>query len=281
MRKDTMSSNKPRASVTELAIENPAAPSSTLSTKSDLRGIAYSRETFQQFYGAICQWLRGDHAKGAIIGYVNPHVFNVAMKHEAVRTFLDKADIVAVDGVGFALALLLLKGERQTRTVMTPLFDRVLETDDLPRRSAVLIGGTEEMARKGAADINRVGRKMQVVAYAHGYQPLARYHDFLREHEAVDLVLVALGSPRSEEFIVEASSLFPGKLFWNIGGGTLQYHAGTLRQVPKIVSTLCLQWLWRMFFEPHLVPRYVIGIPAFIGYLLKSERSHKMKVVSL
>jgi exopolysaccharide biosynthesis WecB/TagA/CpsF family protein len=276
-----MTSDKARANSTEIALQNAAVPARPLSPKSDLCGIAYSRATFHQLHGAICRWLRGDHSRGATIGYVNPHVFNLAMKHDAVGAFLDKADIVAVDGVGFALALWLLKGERQTRTVMAPLFDRVLATGDLPRLRAVLMGGTEDVACRGAAAINRVSRNVQVVASAHGYQPLARYHDFLRDHAAVEVVLVAMGSPRSEEFILEASRLFPQKLFWNIGGGTLQFHAGTLRRVPGIVSTLCLQWLWRMIFEPHLAPRYVIGLPVFAGHLLQARRTQRMKGICL
>jgi N-acetylglucosaminyldiphosphoundecaprenol N-acetyl-beta-D-mannosaminyltransferase len=276
-----MISDHERSRLTDLPAPNPAVQPPPLLPKSDLCGIAYSRATFQQFYEAICRWLRGGRSRGATIGYVNPHVFNLAMESEAVAAFLDQADIVAVDGVGFSLALWLLKGERQTRTVMTPLFDRVLETGGLPRLPAVLIGGSEDVARKGAAAINRASRNIQVAAFAHGYQPPGQYLDFLRDQSAADVVLVAMGTPRSEEFILEASPLFPGKLFWHIGGGTLQFHAGSLRRVPKTVSTLCLQWLWRMICEPHLAPRYVTGIPVFAGHLLKSRGAHKMKGVGL
>ncbi len=272
-----MFANWPSASLTALPVKNAALDSSRLAPKSDLCGIPYSRATFVGLYETICRWLRSDRTKGATIGYVNPHVFNLAKKNEAVRAFLDQADIVAVDGLGFSLALWLLKRERQTRTVMTPLFDRVLETAELPPLQAGLIGGTEEVARKGAADMNRVSQKIQVVAVTDGYQPLAQYQSFLREHDALDVVLVAMGSPRSEEFIQEASGLFPGKLFWNIGGGTLHFHAGTRPRVPRIVSTLGTQWVWRMCLEPRLIPRYVVGIPVFANYLLRAGRVEKTK----
>jgi exopolysaccharide biosynthesis WecB/TagA/CpsF family protein len=277
MAEHTMNSNSPSASLTESSAAASALRLPSLLPKSDLCGIAYSRATIHQFHEAICRWLRGDRSKSVTIGYVNPHVFNLAMKYEAVRAFLEEADIVTVDGVGVSLALRLLKGERQSRTVMTPLFDWVLKTDDLPPLRAAIIGGTEEVARKGTAAINRVSRRIEVVAFANGYEPLAHYRDFLRDNEPLDLVLVAMGTPRSEAFILEASPLFAGKLFWHIGGGTLQFHAGTLRPVPKIVSTMCLQWLWRMTFEPHLAPRYVIGIPVFARHLLQARREEKKK----
>jgi UDP-N-acetyl-D-mannosaminuronic acid transferase (WecB/TagA/CpsF family) len=74
-----------------------------------------------------------------------------------------------------------------------------------------------------------------------------------------------------------ASQLFPGKLYWNIGGGTLRFHAGTQRRVPRIVSILGTQWLWRMVFEPRIAPRYVIGIPVFAKHLLHARRAEMKK----
>ncbi len=259
----------------EMRAPSAAARFPAFSPKAQLCGIAYSCGTIDDFQRDISKWLRGDRSAGVVVSYVNPHVFNLAKKHDCVRELLDKADIVSVDGVGFAVAAWLRNGRRQSRTVMTPLFDRVLEDADLPRLPAVLLGGSGEASKKGAAGINRLSRNMQVTAAIDGYQPLPRYIDFLREHSTVDVILVGMGTPRSEELILEASAMFPGKLFWNIGGGTLQFYAGTLLRVPKIVSKLCLQWFWRMLFEPRLVPRYVIGLPVFAGHLLRTQPAHK------
>ena len=152
---------------------------------------------------------------------------------------------------------------------MTPLFDRVLQTEGLPSLRAVLVGGSEDVVRKGAAAINRASQSFKIVEIMEGYRPLKQYGEFL-DHQGFDMILVAMGSPRSEEFILEASAHFSGKLFWNIGGGTLNFHAGTLRPVPSLVSKFCLQWVWRMACEPHLVPRYALGIPVFVKNVLQT-----------
>ncbi len=272
---ETLKPTSPLSLINSSASPNESSPTNSgplFPSKSDLCGIAYSRATLPEFHETICRWMRGDRTLTATAGYVNPHVFNLAIKHEAVRRFLDKANIVAVDGVGFSWALWLLKGDRQERTVMTPLFDSVLTDATVPALRAAVIGGSEEVAGKGAEAINQASRNMKVVSHIDGYQPLAKYQEFVRQHEDVDIILVAMGTPRSEEFILEASPLFRGKLFWNIGGGTLNFYAGTLRRVPKIVSKLCLQWLWRMVFEPSIVPRYVIGIPVFAMRALQNRR---------
>jgi exopolysaccharide biosynthesis WecB/TagA/CpsF family protein len=100
--------------------------------------------------------------------------------------------------------------------------------------------------------------------------------DFVREHKDADLILVAMATPRSEEFMIRAAPLLPGKVLWNIGGGTLNFYAGTLPRVPTIVSKLCLQWLWRILCEPKIASRYFIGIPQFIRsvFRLRRQQTH-------
>jgi exopolysaccharide biosynthesis WecB/TagA/CpsF family protein len=246
-----------------------------LPAKGSLCRIGYSRGTIHDFHGAICAFLRGNRSQTITIGYVNPHVFNLAMHSETLRAFLEKADIVAVDGIGISIALWFLRGERQARTVMTHLFDRVLETPDLPALRAAVIGGSPGASRKASEAITRASRKIEMAAYIDGYQPIERYLAFITEHQNVDLIFVAMGSPRSEEFILQAAPLCQRKILWHIGGGTLNFYAGELPRVPRIVSKLWLQWFWRIVCEPKIAPRYVIGIPAFARKLFHAWRQEQ------
>jgi N-acetylglucosaminyldiphosphoundecaprenol N-acetyl-beta-D-mannosaminyltransferase len=237
----------------------------SVSRKLDLGGIGYSSESFEQLCATLCRCLQ--QVRPCTVSYVNPHVFNIAMQNRSVRELLARADIVAVDGLGFALGARLLTGQRQARTVMTPLFDRVLQEDDLPQLTALLIGGTDEVVALGAEAINRTSRRIRIIKTCHGYASMAEHLELLRRHPEIDLVLVAMGTPRSEELMLAAMDLFPGKFCWNIGGGTLHYYAGTKKGAPHWVSTVGLQWLWRMMWEPATVPRYLVGIPRFCMHL--------------
>jgi len=246
-----------------------AAEPGALSHKHSLGQIGYSSDSLEELHASICRWLRGPRQTTRTIGYVNPHVFNMAMKNERLRQFLAEADIVSVDGLGVALGVLVLKGQRVTRTVMTPLFDRVLETSDLPPLTAVLIGATDEVAVASAAAMNAASPKIKIIDTINGFAPMPDYLAFLRRHADADVVLIAMGSPRSEELSLQARDQFAGKLLWCIGGGTLHFYAGTLWKVPRVVSALGLQWLWRMLNEPRITPRYFVGIPVFLGHLLR------------
>jgi len=247
-----------------------------MSRKDEFGGVGYSRDNIEQLRTAICAWLGGDRATMRTVAYVNPHVFLAARTNQAVRQCLAEADIAAVDGLGFALGVRWLRKHRQTRTVMTPLFDRVLASGDLPRARAVLIGGTQQVAEKGAAAVNAISRNIFVSEAWDGYRPIGHYLRLLREQADCDVVLVAMGTPRSEELLVAAKPLLRGKLIWNIGGGTLHFYAGTLRRVPEVVSRAGMQWLWRIVHEPRIAPRYVVGIPLYLACLLRLAISQKL-----
>jgi exopolysaccharide biosynthesis WecB/TagA/CpsF family protein len=248
-----------------------------LSNKSDLGGIAYSSDTSAEIYHSLCAWMRGNRETTALVGYVNPHVFNFARVNPLLREFLAQADIVTVDGIGVVLGLLLVKAHRVERTVMTPLLDRVLATDDLPHLKAMLIGGSEAEANRAANAINRTSTRIEVVEARHGYSPLPEYLALLQRHQDLDLVLVGMGTPRSEELLLKAKDICPRSLCWAVGGGTIQYYAGTKRRVPALISTLGLQWVYRMLREPRTAPRYFFGIPAYFWHLLHILLAEKRK----
>ena len=239
------------------------------SAKGELGGVCFSRGTNRELYDVVCAWLRSATRSSRLITYVNPHVFNLARSNSTLQVLLRKADMIAVDGAGFALAVRWLTGHRQTRTVMTPLFDDVLATENLPELHAVLIGGVSEVLERGAAAINLASRRIKIVATCSGYATRAEHCDFLRAHRDVDIVMIAMGTPRSEELMLDAPELCAPKVLWNIGGGTLHFYAGTLKRVPERVSRLGMQWLWRIVHEPRIASRYLIGIPRFLATILR------------
>jgi exopolysaccharide biosynthesis WecB/TagA/CpsF family protein len=238
--------------------------------KGTLGPVMYSRGTLADFEEAIPLWLNGVRACNFIIGYVNPHVFNIAWRNRAVQRFLRDCDIAAVDGLGVAVPVSVLTRRIQTRTVMTPLFDRALGHQRIPAENAVLIGGDDSVVGKGAEEINRTSRGIRVTVTCSGYESLDHYLDLVASHPECAVILVAMGSPRSEELISAANDRFSGKLLWNIGGGTLHFYAGTQPRIPQWVSSSGLQWLWRIVHEPGIAPRYLFGIPLYAWRLIQS-----------
>jgi N-acetylglucosaminyldiphosphoundecaprenol N-acetyl-beta-D-mannosaminyltransferase len=79
-----------------------------------------------------------------------------------------------------------------------------------------------------------------------------------------DLVLVALGAPKQELWIDEASLEVGPAVLLGLGA-SLDFIAGTARRAPSWVSAAGLEWLYRLAREPkRLWRRYLIRDPKFL-----------------
>ena len=65
-----------------------------------------------------------------------------------------------------------------------------------------------------------------------------------------DMVLVAYGPGKQEQWIVTHKDELPGKLFIGLGG-TFDYLAGKQIPPPAAIRFIGLEWLWRLFTQPR------------------------------
>ena len=112
--------------------------------------------------------------------------------------------------------------------------------------------------------------QIQIVGYQNG---------FLRDPNLVikaineatpDLVLVATGMPRQEDFVLRLKEETGVKMSFAIGA-TLLYTLGLRKEAPKIVRDLWLEWAWRWAHEPaRLTERYLFGNSVVIYLFFKN-----------
>jgi N-acetylglucosaminyldiphosphoundecaprenol N-acetyl-beta-D-mannosaminyltransferase len=80
-----------------------------------------------------------------------------------------------------------------------------------------------------------------------------------------DLVLVALGTPKQEIFCDEVQDVLAPAVLLGIGAG-IDFVAGTARRAPRWVSTVGLEWAYRLIREPRrLAGRYLLRDPEFLA----------------
>ena len=206
-----------------------------------------------------------------LIGYLNPHVFNVSHRDPTVRCFLERCDVISIDGVGIVVASVLFHGRRLPRVWMTGLFDAVLDSPDAAG-AAIVIGGSESENGVAIEAMRSRATTVRLVAGYHGYAAVADYDEILRRHADVDLVLVGMGCPKSEAILLQAQRLCPRALCWNIGGGTIRYYAGAKARPPRWIQRLGCQWVYRMVGEPHTRRRYLVDIPLLVSNSLRFRR---------
>ncbi|WP_193046302.1 WecB/TagA/CpsF family glycosyltransferase [Mycolicibacterium baixiangningiae] len=73
-----------------------------------------------------------------------------------------------------------------------------------------------------------------------------------------DLVIVGLGMPRQEHFLLRNFDGLPAATYATVGGA-IDYVGGSTRLAPRWLGSLGLEWLWRLLNEPRrLAHRYLI-----------------------
>ena len=87
----------------------------------------------------------------------------------------------------------------------------------------------------------------------------------LVRHARPDFFWVGIGMPKQEQFMAEYVSILPdAKIFIGVGAA-FDFFAGRVRQAPRWMMRLGLEWLFRFFQEPkRLWRRYLVYNPLFI-----------------
>lgn len=141
-----------------------------------------------------------------------------------------------------------------------------------------LLGGLEGVAEKARHKINtKVGRNMVVDTYC---PPFGFENDPIECQKIVDIVnnsganvlAVGVGAPKQEKWICKyKSSLTSIKTFLAIGA-TIDFEAGNLRRSPVWMSSVGLEWLYRLILEPgRLWRRYLVEDAAFFVLIFRQK----------
>ena len=91
-----------------------------------------------------------------------------------------------------------------------------------------------------------------------------------------DIVWVGLGTPKQDEWVGQFRSLLDAPVLVAVGAA-FDFHAGTLRQAPRWMMRLGLEWLFRLLMEPRrLWRRYLFGNPRFVALVLRQWWRERM-----
>lgn len=139
-----------------------------------------------------------------------------------------------------------------------------------------LLGARTGVAKAAMEKINeKVGWQIVVGALSPSYgfekkpEEIADICRIVRESGA-NVVLVGVGAPKQEKFIMNYREQMPEVKIWMALGATIDFEAGNIRRAPKLFRRLALEWLFRMYCEPkRMFKRYICDDLVFFWYLLK------------
>lgn len=177
------------------------------------------------------------------------------------------ADHITVvnDGVAMDLASRCFNGrqflENLNGTDFVPYY---LRKSALPLR-VFLLGGRRETA-EAAGEIVRREFSHQVVGVCDGFEgrcDVAALVDQINASKA-DVVLVGMGNPTQEIWILQHGHLLCAKVLIGVGA-LFSYMTSESVRAPQLVRQARLEWAWRLLHEPRrLVKRYTLGGLTFV-----------------
>lgn len=209
----------------------------------------------------LLRWLEQADAPLHIVT-INPEIMERALGEPELLRLIQSAEVIVPDGVGIKWAVKQLSGRQIATVPGIDLAYRLLELSTQRGWEIFLLGGSPGVAAKASERLSARIRGLKVIGTEHGYHQDSQT-DPKGETRVVnalialqpDLLLVGMGSPKQEAFIVKLKQHLPKTIMIGVGG-SLDVWAGTVARAPKWMSDLHLEWLYRMIRQPARFRRF-------------------------
>jgi N-acetylglucosaminyldiphosphoundecaprenol N-acetyl-beta-D-mannosaminyltransferase len=223
-------------------------------------------------YGAatdqIADWANNQESRYVTASSVNNVV--QALDSPSFRDVMNAADMVTPDGMPLVWAAHALGVQDASRVYGPELTLHVCERAARDGIPIGLYGGTDPVLRKLIANLRHRYPALQIVySWAPPFRELSPEEAQRIDDEIVAsgarIVLVGLGTPKQEEWIVQRRGRIDAVMLGV--GAAFDFIAGEKKQAPAWMQKRGLEWLFRLSTEPkRLWKRYLLGNPRFIAH---------------
>jgi N-acetylglucosaminyldiphosphoundecaprenol N-acetyl-beta-D-mannosaminyltransferase len=199
---------------------------------------------------------------------INPEKVYRSARDAKLKSVLDRADIRICDGIGVALASLLIERRRLPRCTGIELFMRLVQTSTEEGWRIFLLGASQESNAAACRKLLAEHPGLKIAGAQHGFiNDSAQVVDRINQSGA-DLLFVAMGSPRQEFWITENLPLLKPCLCMGIGG-SLDVISGAVNRAPALFSKTGTEWLYRLIAQPSRLRRQLV-LPLYVLDVLKA-----------
>lgn len=221
------------------------------------------------------------HVRKYYIVTPNPEIVIYAQNHPRYKKILNEAKIALPDGIGVFLGSAMMGNRLKERITGVDFMEEICKgSSEQPLRMGFL-GGRGGVAKKTAECLKARYPWIEVVfvgeewdsQFARG--PAARFshptsspakrgagarwesltrvtplsYDASSHLSQIDILFVAFGHPRQEEWIYENLEKLPVKVAMGVGGA-FDYISGRIERAPFMVRAIGMEWLYRLIREP-------------------------------
>jgi N-acetylglucosaminyldiphosphoundecaprenol N-acetyl-beta-D-mannosaminyltransferase len=250
--------------------------------KQSILGVGITNETKTNILEHVLKVLHAG-GKKLFITTPNPEILVYAQKHLSYRDKLNSADIALPDGVGLMLASKLMAKGLIERFTGVDFIEELCKVSREPRfnrgekpLSMGFLGGRGRVAERtaeclkvkypwievgfvgeswsgGVPDAGPVGRHPVPMSSLRSGHSNGDPTSATRS-ASIDILFVAYGFPKQEEWIYDNLDRLPVKAAMGVGGA-FDYISGSVPRAPKVMRNIGLEWLFRLLIQPWRLKR--------------------------
>jgi len=200
----------------------------------ELLGLNIDDYTFEEAVSRAKSLIDGEKVSQVVT--INPEMFKAAESDNNFADIIREAEMVIPDGIGIKIGLKLM-GANVQRIPGIDFAQRLLKEAAESGIPVAIVGAKEKVVTKAVESLRAKLNGLNIVYYHNGYfnSDEEIYNDL--NSKSPRLILVAMGSPRQEEFIYRAKKILKPALMIGIGG-SLDVWSGTVKRAPEIFQIL-------------------------------------------
>ena len=237
----------------------------------------------------------------------NSEILERATKNPKLADIIRSADMVIPDGIGLVYASKFLGKPLKERVTGVDFLSQAFTLLSERQGSVFLLGGKpktadeKSVAEEAAENIKKAYPGLKVAGHHHGYFSEEDQETILEKINSsvtdgvrvadgargtgrsgagqgvgegrIDLLCVALGSPKQEEFMWKYKDRLAVKTAIGVGG-SLDVWAGRVKRAPEFYQKHGLEWLYRAVKEPARFVR-LLSLPVFMAKVVARKTSDK------
>lgn len=246
--------------------------------KTDILGVQITTSSKSEIIEYITKSLTKSNNKFYVVT-PNPEIVMFAQSHPRFEAILNNAVVSLPDGIGVVWGAKLLKKGVESRVTGVDVMQELCKEAVRNGLELGFLGGQAGVAEKTAECLTKKYPGLKVGFVGEEWLDNNRFknndlrfknkkiinHKSYLMNQHIDILFVAYGFPKQEEWIAENLPHIPVTCAMGVGGA-FDIISGRVPRAPKLVRSLGLEWLFRLIVQPWrwkrqlVLVRYVILI---------------------
>jgi len=231
-------------------------------------GVNVTITDYQQLKEEISNNIENN--KKSFIVAINPEKILKARKDNNLKELLNSAEYQIPDGIGVVYASKIRKGQIKSRITGIDCMEMLCELSNEKGYKIFLYGAKEETVNQAKEKLEEKFSNIQIVGTICGYEKDNKKIIKKINDSKADIVFVALGSPKQENWIKANRNKVNAKIFQGVGG-SFDVISGNIKRAPIWMQKCGLEWLYRLIKEPKRIFRQ-LKLIKFLGLILLNRK---------